>query len=195
MAPAAPVVERLPLFADMMAAARNAGRCIVRDFAPASPDGIALFNSLPCRVEIADLPDALPGLQKLRDETAFTARIRELLPLRPAHPASIVLCWDLLNYFPRGAISKLMDHVADLCQPGARVHALIAYSSPEMPARPARYLLAGTDSVRVSPDADTTRESPRYAPNDLMRCLPRFEMDHAMMLRNGYQEYCLRRIG
>ena len=84
-----------------------------------------------------------------------------------------------------------MDEIAQHAQPGALVHMLIAYSAPEMPAQPCHFTPQGRDQVLVNPVSEGSREAPRYAPNDLMRCMPRYKIDKAMLLRNGYQEYIL----
>lgn len=184
-------IEKLPLLTEVLGNAARRGRCVVADLAPASPAGIALFNDLHCRVEILDLPTVLPALAGSANPQDFRQRLESLIRLHPAHPPSVVLCWDFLNYLPREAISELLAHLTTGCHAGVQVHALIAYSSEQMPARPCRYRPAGPDSVHVS-TSQSSKPCPRYTPKDLLRSLPDFEIGRAMLLRNGYQEYILR---
>ncbi len=186
--------ERLPLFDELYERAAAGGRCVVLDFGPASPAGIALFNALRCRLEILDFPHLMPRLSQARDAEDFRQLLDRLLPPPGPHPASVVLCWDFLNYLPRGAIAALMDILSARCRPGALVHALIAYSSPQMPARPCRFQPAGRGAVQLSPAVTELRESPRYTPKDLLRCMPRHDIERGMMLRTGFQEYILRMV-
>lgn len=191
---AATGVERLPLFDELYDRAAAGGRCVVLDFGPASPASIALFNALHCRLEILDFPHLMPRLSQARDAEEFRSLLQRILPPPSAHPASVVLCWDFLNYLPRGAITTLMQILSTRCRPGALVHALIAYSSPQMPARPCRYRPAGKGAVHLDPGVEDLRDSPRYTPKDLLRCLPRHDIERGMMLRTGFQEYILRMV-
>lgn len=188
----APVTERLPLFAEMIERAASGGRCVVLDFAPPSQAGIALFNDMQCRVDIVNFPQALASLKQASSAEDLIDRIGQAMPHDPAHRPNVVLCWDFLNYLPRNVISVVMDQVALLCAPEAQVHALMAYTSTEMPAQPCRYTPAGRDAVQIRPKPEQMRESPRMAPKELERCLPRYAIDRVMMLRNGFQEYILR---
>ena len=188
----APVTERLPLFAELIERTAAGGRCVVLDLAPPSQAGIALFNDLHCRVDIVNLPQALSSLKQATTAEDLIRLIAQSIPHDPAHKPTLVLCWDFLNYLPRNVISVIMDQVANLCRPGAQVHALMAYTSTEMPAQPCRYTPAGHGAVEVRPRIERMCESPRMAPKELERCLPRYSIERVMMLRNGFQEYILR---
>jgi hypothetical protein len=37
-----------------------------------------------------------------------------------------------------------------------------------------------------------TRNAPRYTPEDLSQCMPRYSVERARLLRNGMQEYLFR---
>lgn len=191
-APAAAVVERLPLFSELLQRSADLPRCVVFDLAPASPASIAVLNQIQCRLEIIDLPSVLPALLGSADAAEFRRVLAGVLPSASAPKAHTVLCWDFLNYLPRNAILVLMTELARYCHRDVRIHALMAYSDEMMPAQPCRYTPEGRDAVRLHPKVDAQRSSPRYAPKDLLRCMPGFDMDRAMMLRNGYQEYLLR---
>lgn len=191
----APVTERLPLFAELIERAASGGRCVVLDFAPPSQAGIALFNDMHCRVDIVNFPQALASFKQASTAEDLVRRIRAAIPHDPAHRPNVVLCWDFLNYLPRNVISVVMEQVACLCAPHAQMHALMAYSSPEMPAQPCRYTPSGRDAVEIRPRVERMRESPRMAPKELERCLPGYSIDRVMMLRSGFQEYILRLKG
>lgn len=188
----APITERLPLFAELIERTVAGGRCVVLDFAPPSKAGIELFNDMQCRVDIVNFPQARASLKQATTAEELVRRIQGVIPHNPAHRPTLVLCWDFLNYLPRNVISLLMDQVASLCAPEARVHALMAYTSTEMPAQPCRYTPAGREAVEIRPKIEQMRESPRMAPKELERCLPRYSIDRVMMLRSGFQEYILR---
>ncbi len=189
---APPVLEKLPLFGELLDAAATRGRCVVLDFAPASRTALALLNEIPCRLEILNLAEHLPRLLQITDAADFRRQLERLMPGSAAHPYSMVLCWDFLNYLPPVKLGLMMQRVAQNSAPGAQVHALMAYSSPQMAARPLRYLPADKNHIQVRPDSAAQRESPRYTPKDLLRAMPGYDIERAMVLRNGYQEYILR---
>lgn len=191
--PPAPVIatERVPLLAETLQRTQQRPRRIVLDLAPAASASMALYNELSCRLQLADFPSLRNQLARATNPQQFQTMLDAGLPQDPRHPANLVLCWDYLNYLPRGPISLLMQHIAQQAQPGALVHMLIAYSTPQMPAAPCLFTPDGRDHVRVQPVSESQREAPRYAPNDLMRCMPDYKIDKAMLLRNGYQEYIL----
>jgi hypothetical protein len=115
-----------------------------------------------------------------------------LLPQRRAEATDIVLCWDLLNYLERPALRALMGELLLRLRPGSLVHALIAYSTPHMSARPERFV--PTDGHRLLHHTVTAEKmlAPRYSPDDLARCMPGYFVERAMLLRNGMQEFLFR---
>ncbi|MGJ8669339.1 MAG: hypothetical protein ACSHXK_07630 [Oceanococcus sp.] len=190
-ATAVAVTERLPLLAEAIQRTADRPRRVLMDFAPASPASLDTFHPLSCRLRLLEFPELRQKLAKASDLKHFQALLQSQLPRDEKNPCNLILCWDYLNYLPRGPISLLMDEIAQHAQPGALVHMLIAYSAPLMAVQPCHFTPSGRDSVLVAPQCENTREAPRYAPKDLMRCMPRYKIDKAMLLRNGYQEYIL----
>ena len=103
-----------------------------------------------------------------------------------------MLCWDLLNYLQRPALSVLMDCIGARMRPGGYAHALIAYSGTTMPARPSHFAPLADGRLIETATTETRRNSPRYSPEDLGKCLRGFRAESAMLLRNGMQEFLFR---
>lgn len=192
-APPPPASERLPLLAEAFTRLQAQPRRVIMEFAPASSHSLPVFNDLACRLQLADFAALQRLLASAEGPEHFRSLLDSALIQDPGHASQLVLCWDYLNYLPRGPISLLMEALRSRLAPGARVHALIAYSAPQMPAQPCHYTLNGADSVLIQPDLQATIDAPRYAPNDLLRCMPGYDIDKAMLLKNGYQEYLFRR--
>ena len=190
-AAAVAVTERLPLLAEALQRTADKPRRVLLDFAPASRHSLDTFQPLACRLRLLEFPELRQQLAKAKDPQDFQSLLQRQLPRDEENPCNLILCWDYLNYLPRGPISLLMDEISKHAQPGAWVHMLIAYSAPQMPSQPCHFTPQGQDSVLVTSQGEETRDAPRYAPNDLMRCMPRYKIDKAMLLRNGYQEYIL----
>ena len=56
-----------------------------------------------------------------------------LLPARRGEGADIVLCWDLINYLNKPALTAVMECIALRCKRGALAHGLVYYSAKSMP--------------------------------------------------------------
>lgn len=181
-----------PLFRSLMERMQEGGRSVVLDLGPAQPRTISLLSHFRCRLDIADIEEGLPGLREDTEPDLLGEKIEALLPAKREEPTDLVLCWDLLNYLTRPALKALMNCIAERGHPGMLAHALVAYSTTRMPAAPNRYAPTDDYSLSVTPVTGEQREAPRYTPEDLGQCLPRYRRERAMLLRNGMQEFLFR---
>ena len=181
-----------PLFRSLMERMQEGGRSVVLDLGPAQPQTISLLSHFRCRLDIADVGEGFDGIQDETEPDILGEKLEALLPVRREEPTDLVLCWDLLNYLTRPALKVLMNCVADRGHPGMLVHALVAYSNTRMPAAPSRYAPTEDFGLLVTPVTAEQREAPRYTPEDLNQCLPRYRRERAMLLRNGMQEFLFR---
>jgi hypothetical protein len=119
-------------------------------------------------------------------------RAETLLPARGGELMDIVLCWDLINYLNQPALNAVMECIALRCKRGALAHGLVYYSAKAMPERPSTFLPLDAQRIiqRVTPGRE--RPAPRYSPEDLARCMPRYSVERGRLLRNGMQEFLFR---
>ncbi|HEX6999010.1 MAG TPA: hypothetical protein VF322_12785 [Gammaproteobacteria bacterium] len=180
-----------PLFHALIERLDESRRWVVFDLGRARTETIALLGRVRCRLQVVDLVDDAERLNALAaDPRELQAAVEALLPRR-GEPADAVLCWDLLNYLQRPALTAVMQAVAARGRPGMLAHALIYYSAPRMPMRPGVFVpLPDRRLVDLAPPA-AERAAPRYSPEDLGRCMPRYRVERARLLRNGMQEYLL----
>ncbi|MEZ5565171.1 MAG: hypothetical protein R3F24_06470 [Gammaproteobacteria bacterium] len=187
-----------PLFRRLVESLNTERRSVVLDLGPVRSETVALLTPFRCRLEIADLADSLAGLESTEgleappDSALLRERADALLPPRNREPVDIVLCWDLLNYLQRPALTALMDSVAERMRPGALAHALIVYSDIRMPTRPNQYSPHGDGQLAEVATTSDQRNAPRYSPEDLRLCLRSFRSDGATLLKNGMQEFLFR---
>src|SRR5690606_38599174 len=104
-------------------------RCIVLDLGSARTETLALFGQFRARLDIVDLAESLEQFENIDEPDVLRERAERLLPPRHADGAHVVLCWDLLNYLQRPALTALTTAIAERARRGAYAHALIAYSS------------------------------------------------------------------
>jgi hypothetical protein len=181
---------KAPLFRALIERLDPERRCVVLDLGAARTQTIALFGQFRCRLDIADLGEDLDRLNGEPDPQVLRDTVELLLPRRlQPEPTDVVLCWDLLNYLDRPALSAVMSCVAARARRGALVHALIVYSEKQMPARPGQYVPTDEHTLVNLGDARPARPAPRYSPDDLARCMPGYSVERAMLLSNGMQEF------
>ena len=194
-APPVPANDALnaPLFHSVIEGLENAGRVVVLDLGTARTETIALFGRFRCRLDIADLADGVDALNATEpNPKAMRTRVEALLPLRRREPTDLVLCWDVLNYLNRPAIAGLMESIANRGRHGMLVHCLMFYSAPQMPLRPGCWVSVDDSQIMNVAAPQSMRKAPRYTPEDLGQCMPRYSVERARLLRNGMQEYLFR---
>lgn len=145
-----------------------------------------------CRLEIVDLADGLDSLNGELDPRRIRQRAEALLPERHSEAVDIVLCWDLINYLNQPALNAVMECIALRCKRGALAHGLVYYSAKAMPERPSTFLPVDEQHILQLSQPGRERPAPRYTPEDLARCMPRYSVERGRLLRNGMQEFLFR---
>ena len=182
-----------PLFHSLIERLQTAaGRVVVLDLGTARTETVALFGQFRCRLDIADLAEGIDALNAESDPKALRDKTEALLPPKRREPTDIVLCWDLLNYLRRPALATLMESIAARGRQGMLAHCLVFYSTPHMPARPGCYVPIDDSRLMNVASPQAPRNAPRYTPEDLGQCMPRYTVERARLLRNGMQEYLFR---
>jgi hypothetical protein len=185
-------VLNAPLFHSVIERLEGVGRVVVLDLGTARTETIALFGRFRCRLDIADIADGIDALNAAAASKDLRNRVEALLPTRRREPTDLVLCWDLLNYLNRPAVAALMESIANRGRHGMLAHALVFYSTPQMPLRPGCWVPVDESQIMDVAAPQPTRKAPRYTPEDLGQCMPRYSVERARLLRNGMQEYLFR---
>jgi hypothetical protein len=181
-----------PLFHSLVDRLGDGGRFVVLDLAAARPATLRLLSQFRCRYEVAELADAIDLLNAEQDPRRLRTLAEAALPERRREPTDIVLCWDLINYLNRPALTAVMECIASRGRPGTLVHALVCYSARRMPERPSSFLPIDEQHIEIVAPGKVQRDAPRYSPEDLASCMPRYAVDRARLLRNGMQEFLFR---
>lgn len=189
---AEPVAVNAPQFRRLVESLSAERRSVVLDLGPVRAETVALLTPFRCRLDIADLADHLDWLDQETDPDLRREKAEALLPPPRQEPVDILLCWDLLNYLQRPALTALMTCLAARMRPGAFAHLLIVYSGTTMPARPSRFAPLPDGRLVETATTGARCTAPRYSPEDLGKCLRGFRPDSASLLRNGMQEFLFR---
>ena len=177
-----------PLFHSLIQRLQSGGRWVVLDLGAAHSSTIRALGRFRCRLEIADIADGLDTLNGEIDPRQMRQRADALLPRR-GEAADVVLCWDLINYLNQPALTALMECIALRCKRGALAHGLVYYSAKSMPEHPSTFVPIDDQRIVQQLRPGRERPAPRYSPEDLARCMPRYNVARGRLLRNGMQEF------
>jgi hypothetical protein len=162
----------------------NSRASSVLDLGPARGANVTALGHRAARLQIVDCFRGAVG------GSALEAVDR----LRPAHSGTfdIALAWHLLNYLSPEAVVALVRRVADLCRPGALLHALV-FETNAMPTTPGEYRIVADDRLRLDPTATDLVAVPDSPPAVVESLLPGFQVEHTFILSHGAREYVAER--
>lgn len=200
MAPGTPEIhgeQQTPLFKLLVERMQAGGRWEILDLGRAQATTIEICGRLRCRLDIVDLPAWVGALNAAQSRPDLDNLIESILPAKHNGKLDVVLCRDLLNRLERPALIALMDHITVRLRPGATMHALIEYSNNRAWEIPGRNIGSAGARTRNAPAARSRRETACLTPKELSRYLPDYQIDRALLLGSGMQEYlfCYRSAG
>jgi len=188
----APEALNAPLFHSLIKRMEGGGRWVVLDLGAARSDTLRTLSRFRCRLDIVELADGLDLLTEETDPRRLRQIVETLLLPRCREGIDVVLCWDLINYLAQPALTAVMECIAARCKPGALAHGLVYYSMRQMPERPGCFVPIDDQRLINRAMSGPERPAPRYSPEDLARCMPRYTVERGRLLRNGMQEFLFR---
>ena len=167
-------------------------RIVVLELGAARSGTIELFTHYRCRLDVADLPACLPTLAEMTEPEDRRTLLAERLTWPHPEPLDLILCWNILNYLTRSDISTLAELLAPRMTSRTRLHALMEYASPLMPATPGFWIPDVHGRLHASQVDEHQIDAPRYKPKELERLMPQLAPERTVLLANGFQEYLFR---
>ncbi len=184
---------RVPLFQSIFEQLDPEQRVVVLDLGPARSGLIERLVDWRCRLDVIGVPDRLAQWRSLEDSNQIETVIQSALPPLRGERTHVVLAWNLLNYLDTARIQILARVLKKRLAPGACLHALIEYSSKQMPALPGKMTPCDAGNLHVEPDHELGQiDTPRFARARLESCLAGMQAERTMLLGNGMQEYLFR---
>lgn len=153
----------------------------VLDLGLATQDHLSLYGPYARQIRFAGL---LPGPPQGSD---FRAALRELAS-DPAHPYDVVLLWNLLDWLDRKQREGVVERLARITEPGARLYAVVD-ASAESTIQPVRFTPLGLDRVAMEAVGRPEPAGPPLLPAEVERLLEPFQVTGAFTLRHGQREY------
>ena len=181
-----------PLFEQAISELDPEKRVVVLDLGMVRSGTVELFSAYRCRLDVVSLPASLSQLASRDEAEDRKACLGRLFDTQEREPLDLILCWNLLNYLQRADIRDLLELLAPRLKYGTRLHALVEYASPLMPATPGFWIPDMNARLHASQVDQEQTESPRYKPKELERMMPQLGPERTVLLGNGLQEYLFR---
>jgi hypothetical protein len=153
----------------------------ILDLGEASRRHLAVLSPYARQIRFAGLVPTPPAGDVLRVAL-------ERLPPNADHPYDIVLAWDVLDRLGPPDRKALLDRVAELTAPKARLYASVDTSGAET-VQPVRWTLVSVERISQAPVGAPERAKPVLLPAQAERMLDPFKVTHAFSLRVGAREY------
>ena len=142
----------------------------VLDAGDASPETVAFFGRIQCRLHVADLYTHTAFLGDASPETTNWSEVAEALGDSNARQFDILLFWDFLNFLDGPRLRSFSEVILPYVHKGSRAHAILAFSSANSVPR-SRYSIKDVDQILVEdeeesliPHVTSRREIERHLP-------------------------------
>ena len=121
---------------------------------------------------------------------AGTCDTSELEKLDQGHepPYDLVFAWDVLDRVPPERRQGLMQRLAELSAPRARLYVLVN-ASEQADTRPMRFSLVDVGRMRYEPSGPPGPAAQRLQPGEIERVLMPFRVTRGFTLRPSFREY------
>jgi hypothetical protein len=184
-----------PVFSALIDIMGKKTNWVILDLGPARTANLELLARFRCRLFIEDAHELITTFtgDLAADGAALSAWLAEWTVGTEHASLDVMLAWDIFNYLDPRLYTTFMDHVTPLLKPGAHLYFLI-YSQRDMPALPMRFNLVAPNKMEYQPLSLETKPSPRFNQADLRKYMQDFLVVKSVLLRNGMQEYLLKRV-
>lgn len=181
-------VHASPGLEEAIAGVPDDGSCKVLDLGPSVADNVEFVSGFASYLQIVDAIERGPWADDA--EGAGLGRLSTLQPLVKKHRRSfhLVFVWDVLNYLSPEQAERLIHAVAELCLPGARLHAIV-YATDTMPAVPNRFRILGGSRLAYEASTNDLKGVPALPASAVEKLLKGFRIEHSFVLQHGVHEY------
>jgi hypothetical protein len=164
------------------------GSCKVLDLGPSVADNVEYVSLFASYLQIVDAIDRNPSVSD--SGGGRFGRLSALQSLFGRHRRSfgLVLMWDMLNYLSIDQAGRLVQAVAELCLPDARLHAIV-FATDTMAAVPNRYRIIDSARLAYEPATTELQGAPKLPPAAVEKLLKGFRVEHSYVLQHGVHEY------
>lgn len=153
----------------------------VLDLGPAAGSSLRVYGRFARWIRFADVLSAAVA-------PAGWPEVLRALPPNPERPYDLVIAWDVLDRLSPGDRPRLVERLAELSAPAARL--LVVSASPDLfPVALLRFTLAEVDRMGYEAAGEPRPVHPPVSPAEMKRLLAPFEVHRAFSAQVGLREY------
>ena len=156
----------------------------VLDLGAANPSSLAVYSRYARRIRFADLTGYATSLRG----RGSVPGLLEAVPPQPDRPYDLIFAWDVLDRLFDEYHAPLVNRLARVTAPHARLHVVVRASEEEA-TRPLRFRLREIDRMLYEPAGSPQPARPRLLPAPLAQLLTPFQVAHGFTLKGGLREY------
>jgi hypothetical protein len=179
-----PVEAAAPGVAALLQGVSEGRSRAVLDLGTASDQSLRAYSRFARWIRFADLLGDASWPQALRSD----AGVLRTVPSQPDHPYDFVFAWDVLDRLFPDDRPRLLQWLAEITAPNARLHAIVR-SSEDTFTFPLRFTLLDVDRIRYEPAGTAQLPGPRLLPAQVAKLMAPFRVAHAFLLKSGLREY------
>lgn len=173
-----PTGRHSPGLAALFEGLKDDGRHSILDLGVASSGQLRILGRYGQQMRFAGLVPKPPVGEKL---------VEALAP-HPRQPYDVVFAWDVFDRLDAPDRTRLMEQLALITAPGARLYAFVD-SSGAATAQPTRSTILAHDRILQEPVGRPEPARSQILPAQAERLLAPFAVTHAFTLRVGLREY------
>lgn len=188
-----PVERSAPGVRAMFERVREDAGLAVLDLGSASGTSLRVYRRFADRVQFADL-------LSVRARQGFNAAL-DSLPDRPDRPFDLIFTWHALDRLRPRERRRLVERLAELSAPDARLHAVVGGVGATGTGRdeageiPHRFGILDTGRIRYERSGRSEPYRERLLPADVEELLAPFSVARGVTLKSGLREYVALRGG
>lgn len=162
------------------------GEHAVLDLGPGMPSSLEVYGRFARVVRFADVS----GFMRSGEGKGSPTGMLGAVPPDPARPYDLVFGWDVLDRLYPEYRAPLVERLAAVTAPGARLHVVVRASDTASP--PLRFQLLATDRMHYEPTGPPEPARDALLPAEVNALLEPFRVVHGFTLKGGLREYVAR---
>ncbi len=165
----------------------------ILDLGSVQSSSIDFFSDYSCYLTIADAIKKLTEIDiacELEDKV-LRERVETHLMFE-SQPYDIILVWDCLNHLSPAVFPLVYEKLLQACHKKSHMHGFL-YTSEMHYSRPGQFYILADDKMACYQNQSPLIRSRPMNSMMLMNKMPGFTLDRSVLIRNGMQEFILRR--
>ncbi len=167
----------------------------ILDLGGVQSSSIDFFSLYSCYITIADAIESLakfdPDIEDELDEQALEQAVKTRIQFEQ-QPYDLILGWDCFSHLPARIFPFVHAHLLQACHKNTYIHGFL-YTSEKRYSQPGKFYILAEDKMACYENLSPPLRTRPMNSLMLMNKMPGFALQRSVLMRNGMQEFILRR--